>query len=206
MLQKGNHAEAAQCLIHSAGLVAEYLNMLEDKLYLPVGCVNFKVRYLSQSRLSKKWIDFSQWQNVVRRVEVFYILSPIKSVLDITFSCCLPSTDVLLVGLLFSHSYTHWIWYWIPRSSLLLVYFLLCDIPKVIKWLSYLTCNLLWAYGRLDQMEMILYCFDTYIEVHVAELNILFLYIFYFNVRRDQVNQDHSFKVVVNIALICNNF
>ncbi|KAL3867584.1 hypothetical protein ACJMK2_040468 [Sinanodonta woodiana] len=39
---RNNHAEAAHCLIHSAGLIAEYLNMLEDKPYLPVGCVDFQ--------------------------------------------------------------------------------------------------------------------------------------------------------------------
>ena len=43
MLQRGNHAEAAQCLVHAAGLVAEYLNMIEDRPYLPVGCVAFQV-------------------------------------------------------------------------------------------------------------------------------------------------------------------
>ncbi|BFY99508.1 hypothetical protein BsWGS_02548 [Bradybaena similaris] len=40
--KRGNHAEAAQCLVHAAGLVAEYLNMLEDKPHLPVGCVAFE--------------------------------------------------------------------------------------------------------------------------------------------------------------------
>ncbi|XP_064416958.1 dedicator of cytokinesis protein 7 isoform X2 [Latimeria chalumnae] len=40
--ERGNHAEAAQCLVHSAALVAEYLNMLEDCQYLPVGCVTFQ--------------------------------------------------------------------------------------------------------------------------------------------------------------------
>ncbi|ESP02458.1 hypothetical protein LOTGIDRAFT_199704 [Lottia gigantea] len=40
--ERGNHAEAAQCLVHAAGLVAEYLNMLEDRPYLPVGCVTFQ--------------------------------------------------------------------------------------------------------------------------------------------------------------------
>ena len=49
--QRGNNAEAAQCLIHSAGLVAEYLNMLEDKPNMPVGCVAFQV------------IVQSTWQN-----------------------------------------------------------------------------------------------------------------------------------------------
>uniref|UniRef100_A0A6I8NBE1 Dedicator of cytokinesis 6 n=1 Tax=Ornithorhynchus anatinus TaxID=9258 RepID=A0A6I8NBE1_ORNAN len=40
--ERGNHAEAAQCLVHSAALVAEYLTMLEDCRYLPVGCVTFQ--------------------------------------------------------------------------------------------------------------------------------------------------------------------
>ncbi|XP_043940533.1 dedicator of cytokinesis protein 6 isoform X3 [Protopterus annectens] len=40
--ERGNHAEAAQCLVHSAALVAEYLNMLEDCRHLPVGCVSFQ--------------------------------------------------------------------------------------------------------------------------------------------------------------------
>lgn len=41
--ERNNHAEAAQCLVHSAALVAEYLSMLEDRKYLPVGCVTFQV-------------------------------------------------------------------------------------------------------------------------------------------------------------------
>ncbi|XP_051569546.1 dedicator of cytokinesis protein 7-like isoform X3 [Myxocyprinus asiaticus] len=40
--ERGNHAEAAHCLVHSAALVAEYLNMLEDCCYLPIGCVSFQ--------------------------------------------------------------------------------------------------------------------------------------------------------------------
>ncbi|KAF4079348.1 hypothetical protein AMELA_G00192160 [Ameiurus melas] len=40
--ERNNHAEAAQCLVHSASLVAEYLSMLEDRKYLPVGCVTFQ--------------------------------------------------------------------------------------------------------------------------------------------------------------------
>uniref|UniRef100_A0A8D3C120 Dedicator of cytokinesis 7 n=1 Tax=Scophthalmus maximus TaxID=52904 RepID=A0A8D3C120_SCOMX len=40
--ERNNHAEAAQCLVHSAALVAEYLSMLEDRKYLPVGCVTFQ--------------------------------------------------------------------------------------------------------------------------------------------------------------------
>ena len=30
------------CLVHTAGLVSEYLSMLEDKPYLPIGCVAFE--------------------------------------------------------------------------------------------------------------------------------------------------------------------
>ncbi|KAM6456335.1 dedicator of cytokinesis protein 7 isoform 6-T6 [Liasis olivaceus] len=40
--ERKNHAESAQCLVHSAALVAEYLSMLEDRKYLPVGCVTFQ--------------------------------------------------------------------------------------------------------------------------------------------------------------------
>lgn len=39
----GNHAEAAQCMVHAAALVAEYLALLEDSRHLPVGCVSFQV-------------------------------------------------------------------------------------------------------------------------------------------------------------------
>ena len=31
------------CLVHAAALVAEYLSMLEDHSYLPVGSVSFQV-------------------------------------------------------------------------------------------------------------------------------------------------------------------
>ncbi|XP_069783742.1 dedicator of cytokinesis protein 8 isoform X2 [Narcine bancroftii] len=34
--------EAAMCLVHAAALVAEYLSMLEDHKYLPIGCVSFQ--------------------------------------------------------------------------------------------------------------------------------------------------------------------
>lgn len=52
--ERNNHAEAAQCLVHSAALVAEYLSMLEDRKYLPVGCVTFQVRREVPSRMSTK--------------------------------------------------------------------------------------------------------------------------------------------------------
>ncbi|XP_029441588.1 dedicator of cytokinesis protein 6 isoform X1 [Rhinatrema bivittatum] len=53
--ERGNHAEAAQCLVHAAALVAEYLNMLEDCRYLPIGCVSFQsisVNVLEESAVS----------------------------------------------------------------------------------------------------------------------------------------------------------
>nr|XP_033779450.1 dedicator of cytokinesis protein 6 isoform X8 [Geotrypetes seraphini] len=53
--ERGNHAEAAQCLVHAAALVAEYLNMLEDCRYLPIGCVGFQsisVNVLEESAVS----------------------------------------------------------------------------------------------------------------------------------------------------------
>lgn len=40
--EKKNWAEAAQCVIHTAALVAEYLNMLEYKKGLPQGCAAFQ--------------------------------------------------------------------------------------------------------------------------------------------------------------------
>ncbi|XP_040270912.1 dedicator of cytokinesis protein 6 isoform X5 [Bufo bufo] len=40
--ERGNHAEAAHCLIHGAALVSEYLSMIEDARHLPVGCVTFQ--------------------------------------------------------------------------------------------------------------------------------------------------------------------
>uniref|UniRef100_A0A7N6FKZ0 Dedicator of cytokinesis 6 n=1 Tax=Anabas testudineus TaxID=64144 RepID=A0A7N6FKZ0_ANATE len=50
--ERGNHAEAAHCLVHSAALVAEYLNMLEDCRYLPIGCVTFQESAVSDDVLS----------------------------------------------------------------------------------------------------------------------------------------------------------
>lgn len=52
--ERSNHAESAQCLVHSAALVAEYLSMLEDRKYLPVGCVTFQVGFI----LSKGFLGF----------------------------------------------------------------------------------------------------------------------------------------------------
>lgn len=42
--KKKCYTEAAMCLVHAAALVAEYLSMLEDHSYLPVGSVSFQVR------------------------------------------------------------------------------------------------------------------------------------------------------------------
>jgi len=62
--ERGNHAEAAHCLVHSAALVAEYLNMLEDCRYLPIGCVTFQVSVWSLMELPILLKQF-MWTNEV---------------------------------------------------------------------------------------------------------------------------------------------
>lgn len=42
------------CLVHAAALVAEYLSMLEDHKYLPIGSVTFQVRHNLQVFLKSK--------------------------------------------------------------------------------------------------------------------------------------------------------
>ena len=39
--ERGQHAEAAMCMVHSAALVSEYMYMLEDRQHLPIGAVTF---------------------------------------------------------------------------------------------------------------------------------------------------------------------
>ena len=54
-LQNQNLVEAGQCLVHAAALVAEYLSMIENRSYLPVGCASFKnvsVNVLEESAIS----------------------------------------------------------------------------------------------------------------------------------------------------------
>lgn len=41
-----HYAEAGMCLAHAASLVAEYLRMLESKVYMPDGCVALQVRLI----------------------------------------------------------------------------------------------------------------------------------------------------------------
>ncbi|XP_059491152.1 dedicator of cytokinesis protein 7 isoform X2 [Neocloeon triangulifer] len=41
-LERGNHTEAAMCLVSSSALVAEYLHMLEDQPHMPIGAVAFR--------------------------------------------------------------------------------------------------------------------------------------------------------------------
>ena len=48
LFQRGNHAEATQCLVHAACLIAEYFNMLEDKTYLPVGCAKIFLSFFQR--------------------------------------------------------------------------------------------------------------------------------------------------------------
>lgn len=43
------YTESAMCLVHAAALVAEYLSMLEDHKYLPIGSVTFQVENMAKS-------------------------------------------------------------------------------------------------------------------------------------------------------------
>ena len=54
-LQRQNLVEAGQCLTHAAALIAEYLSMIENRAYLPVGCASFKsasINVLEESAIS----------------------------------------------------------------------------------------------------------------------------------------------------------
>lgn len=55
--------ESAMCLVHAAALVAEYLSMLEDHKYLPVGSVTFQVLYTHEHTiliLECRYVDCGQ--------------------------------------------------------------------------------------------------------------------------------------------------
>ncbi|XP_065206218.1 dedicator of cytokinesis protein 7 [Planococcus citri] len=41
-MEHNNHTEAGMCLVHSAALVSEYLQMLEDQQHLPLGAASFE--------------------------------------------------------------------------------------------------------------------------------------------------------------------
>lgn len=54
-LERQNLVEAGQCLVHAAALIAEYLSMIENKSYLPIGCASFKnvsINVLEESAIS----------------------------------------------------------------------------------------------------------------------------------------------------------
>ena len=54
-LERQNLVEAGQCLIHAAALVAEYLAIIENLSYLPIGCASFKnvsINVLEESAIS----------------------------------------------------------------------------------------------------------------------------------------------------------
>lgn len=56
-IEKGHHAEAAQCFIHSAAMVAEYLYVIGKKPYLPMSCVAFQrisANILEESNISSE--------------------------------------------------------------------------------------------------------------------------------------------------------
>ena len=58
-LQRQNLAEAGQCLVHAAALVAEHLAIIESRSYLPIGCASFKVvsvNVLEESAISDDFV------------------------------------------------------------------------------------------------------------------------------------------------------
>lgn len=62
-LQSGLLVEAGQCLIHAAGLVAEYLSMIEQKPYMPIGCTDFKyvnLNVLEESAVSDDLVSSNE--------------------------------------------------------------------------------------------------------------------------------------------------
>ncbi|KAI1280634.1 Dedicator of cytokinesis protein 7 [Halotydeus destructor] len=55
--ERGNHTEAAQCYVHGAAMVAEYLHCVHNRSYLPVSCVAFQrisVNILEESSYFKE--------------------------------------------------------------------------------------------------------------------------------------------------------
>jgi len=66
-LERQNLVEAGQCLVHAAALIAEYLSMIENKSYLPVGCASFKnvsINVLEESAISDDVVVHSSLDGV----------------------------------------------------------------------------------------------------------------------------------------------
>lgn len=62
-LERQNLVEAGQCLIHAAALVAEYLAIIENRAYLPIGCASFRhvtINVLEESAISDDVIQSIQ--------------------------------------------------------------------------------------------------------------------------------------------------
>ncbi|KAJ3603775.1 hypothetical protein NHX12_028516 [Muraenolepis orangiensis] len=81
MAEKHNNrkcfTESAMCLVHAAALVAEYLSMLEDHKYLPIGSVTFQDISLSRKLVVFLSIDQNISPNVLEESAVSDdILSP----------------------------------------------------------------------------------------------------------------------------------
>ena len=63
--ERDNHVEAGLCVVHCAALVAEYLHMLEDRPFLPVGCVGFErisPNVLEESAISDDVVSPGGWK------------------------------------------------------------------------------------------------------------------------------------------------
>ena len=60
-----HYAEAAMCKIHCAALVSEYLHMLEDRQYMPVGAITF-------SNLTPNAVEGSFTFNLILFLDCFH--------------------------------------------------------------------------------------------------------------------------------------
>lgn len=71
------YTESAMCLVHAAALVAEYLSMLEDHKYLPIGSVTFQVRHTATK--SSVLLKAKQMQSLCVIFSMRYLVEPFTS-------------------------------------------------------------------------------------------------------------------------------
>lgn len=83
------YTESAMCLVHAAALVAEYLSMLEDHKYLPVGSVTFQVE---SSHLDM--LNYLDWNQHI----VFRLIKGAAKVPQADFNVSLPSLLVIVLN------------------------------------------------------------------------------------------------------------
>ena len=78
------------CLVHTAALVSEYLSMLEDKPYLPIGCVAFEK--ISPNVLEESAIS----DDVVSPVSLVWCINSTKGIRLITLNTSKESHVIII--------------------------------------------------------------------------------------------------------------